>query len=239
MLRRSLVIGWLGEAYASVGRIDDAAECAGKALDFARDQKERGHEADALRLLGDIAVCRGGAGDRSGGRPLRTGHDHRQRSWKCVRCWRVVTSAWAGCMCGRGTASALESTSTSLGIPACHAHAVFGSTKRWWKGPGCEDRRCARRVSDAGRADVRASMCIPWRHRLNDPAHKDLILDQFTRQAAPFSTARTIADESALQLLVQFSAAGAGRHGRWTSPAAAVWLCARSPGVCGTPPAST
>ena len=60
MLRRSLVIGWLGEAYLSAGRIDDAADCAGKALDFARDQQERGNEADALRLLGDIALRRGG-----------------------------------------------------------------------------------------------------------------------------------------------------------------------------------
>jgi ubiquinone/menaquinone biosynthesis C-methylase UbiE len=40
-------------------------------------------------------------------------------------------------------------------------------------------------------------------------SHPDLILDQFTRQATPFSTAKTIADESALRLLVEFSGAGA------------------------------
>src|SRR3954470_4681746 len=39
-------------------------------------------------------------------------------------------------------------------------------------------------------------------------AHRDLILDQFTRQAAPFSTATPIADESALRLLLEFSGAG-------------------------------
>ena len=39
-------------------------------------------------------------------------------------------------------------------------------------------------------------------------AHHELILDQFTRQAVPFSTAKTIADESALQLLVDFSGCG-------------------------------
>lgn len=39
-------------------------------------------------------------------------------------------------------------------------------------------------------------------------AHEALILDQFTRQAAPFSTARTIADERALRLLVGFTQAG-------------------------------
>jgi ubiquinone/menaquinone biosynthesis C-methylase UbiE len=44
---------------------------------------------------------------------------------------------------------------------------------------------------------------------MSKPAHDALILDQFTRQAAPFSTAKTIADENALRLLVELSAAGA------------------------------
>src|SRR5689334_16444989 len=39
--------------------------------------------------------------------------------------------------------------------------------------------------------------------------HHDLILDQFTRQATPFSTAKTISDEAALRLLLDFSGAGA------------------------------
>ena len=38
--------------------------------------------------------------------------------------------------------------------------------------------------------------------------HRDLILDQFTRQATPFSTAKTISDEAALRLLLDFSGAG-------------------------------
>jgi len=38
--------------------------------------------------------------------------------------------------------------------------------------------------------------------------HSDLILDQFTRQAVPFSTARSIKDEAALKLVVDFSGAG-------------------------------
>jgi len=37
--------------------------------------------------------------------------------------------------------------------------------------------------------------------------HRSLILDQFTRQATPFSTAKTIADEAALRLLLDFSGA--------------------------------
>src|SRR2546427_10033577 len=38
--------------------------------------------------------------------------------------------------------------------------------------------------------------------------HKDSILDQFTRQAVPFSTAPSIKDEAALRLIVEFSGAG-------------------------------
>jgi len=38
--------------------------------------------------------------------------------------------------------------------------------------------------------------------------HKDSILDQFTRQAVPFSTASAIKDEAALRLIVDFSGAG-------------------------------
>jgi len=38
--------------------------------------------------------------------------------------------------------------------------------------------------------------------------HSDLILDQFTRQAVPFSTAPSIKDEAALKLVVEWSGAG-------------------------------
>src|SRR5205807_6120587 len=38
--------------------------------------------------------------------------------------------------------------------------------------------------------------------------HSDLILDQFTRQAVPFSTAPSIKDEAALTLIVDWSGAG-------------------------------
>jgi SAM-dependent methyltransferase len=37
--------------------------------------------------------------------------------------------------------------------------------------------------------------------------HRDLILDQFTRQATPFATAPSIKDEAALRLVVEFSGA--------------------------------
>src|SRR5882672_10917611 len=43
---------------------------------------------------------------------------------------------------------------------------------------------------------------------MQETSHKDLIVDQFSKQAIPFSTAKTIADGKALQLLID--AVGAG-----------------------------
>jgi SAM-dependent methyltransferase len=40
------------------------------------------------------------------------------------------------------------------------------------------------------------------------PSHRDLILDQFSRQAVPFSTAAGIKDEQALRLIIEFTGAG-------------------------------
>src|SRR5262250_2991982 len=39
-------------------------------------------------------------------------------------------------------------------------------------------------------------------------SHRDQILDQFTRQAVPFSTAPGVKDEQALRLVVEFTGAG-------------------------------
>jgi ubiquinone/menaquinone biosynthesis C-methylase UbiE len=43
---------------------------------------------------------------------------------------------------------------------------------------------------------------------MSAPSRRDLIVDQFTRQATPFSTAKTIASEEALRLLIDACAAG-------------------------------
>jgi SAM-dependent methyltransferase len=43
---------------------------------------------------------------------------------------------------------------------------------------------------------------------MSTSSHRDLIVDQFTRQATPFSTASPIASEDALRLLVQACGAG-------------------------------
>jgi tetratricopeptide (TPR) repeat protein len=44
----------LSEGYLLAGRIEDAIALAERALDLSREHKERGHEAWALRLLGEI-----------------------------------------------------------------------------------------------------------------------------------------------------------------------------------------
>jgi tetratricopeptide (TPR) repeat protein len=50
----ALLLAQLGEAYLSVGRIDDAGEAARQACELARKRSERGFEAWAMRLLGEI-----------------------------------------------------------------------------------------------------------------------------------------------------------------------------------------
>ena len=51
----SLSVVQLGEAYLLADQVEDARACAGPALMLARERGERGHEAWALRLLGEIA----------------------------------------------------------------------------------------------------------------------------------------------------------------------------------------
>jgi class 3 adenylate cyclase/tetratricopeptide (TPR) repeat protein len=53
---QSLRVGYVSEAYLLAGRMEEAVQLAGRALDLSRDYKERGHEAWALRLLGEIAA---------------------------------------------------------------------------------------------------------------------------------------------------------------------------------------
>jgi tetratricopeptide (TPR) repeat protein len=48
----------LGEAHLLAGRLEEAHALAEQALALARGHQERGHQAYALRLLGDIAARR-------------------------------------------------------------------------------------------------------------------------------------------------------------------------------------
>jgi tetratricopeptide (TPR) repeat protein len=52
----SLRVGYVSEAYLLAGRMQEALQLAGRALALSRDHKERGYQAWALRLLGEIAA---------------------------------------------------------------------------------------------------------------------------------------------------------------------------------------
>jgi tetratricopeptide (TPR) repeat protein len=54
MWDHALRVIWLGEAYLRAGRLGEAATQAQSALEFSCAHQERGHEAYALRLLGEI-----------------------------------------------------------------------------------------------------------------------------------------------------------------------------------------
>jgi class 3 adenylate cyclase/tetratricopeptide (TPR) repeat protein len=51
----SLALSWLSETYLTAGRRDDAIVIGQRALALPREHKERGYEAWALRLLGEVA----------------------------------------------------------------------------------------------------------------------------------------------------------------------------------------
>jgi tetratricopeptide (TPR) repeat protein len=53
-----LFLVYLGEAYVLADRLEDALEVAGRALTFARERGQRGYEAWALRLLGEVTARR-------------------------------------------------------------------------------------------------------------------------------------------------------------------------------------
>jgi len=56
--RHSLRLTYLGETYLLAGQVSEAAAAAREALALARKHKERGHEAYALRLQGELAEQR-------------------------------------------------------------------------------------------------------------------------------------------------------------------------------------
>jgi tetratricopeptide (TPR) repeat protein len=58
VLMQALCCLFLGEAHLLTGRLEEAQALAERALAFAREHQERGHQAYALRLLGEIAARR-------------------------------------------------------------------------------------------------------------------------------------------------------------------------------------
>jgi transcriptional regulator with AAA-type ATPase domain/tetratricopeptide (TPR) repeat protein len=55
---RALRFAWLAEAHLLAGRVDEAARQAEQALELARQRHQRGQEAWALRIAGEIALGR-------------------------------------------------------------------------------------------------------------------------------------------------------------------------------------
>jgi tetratricopeptide (TPR) repeat protein len=66
----SLIVVRLGEAYLHAGRLEDAAAAARDAIALARDKGARGHEAYALRLLGEVERRRPGGDPETAGQAL-------------------------------------------------------------------------------------------------------------------------------------------------------------------------
>jgi ubiquinone/menaquinone biosynthesis C-methylase UbiE len=66
---------------------------------------------------------------------------------------------------------------------------------------------------------------------MSDTAHQDLILDQFTRQATPFSTADTITDASALRMIVDAATPGPGDRLLDVACGGGIIVCAFAPEV--------
>jgi class 3 adenylate cyclase/tetratricopeptide (TPR) repeat protein len=58
MFGQALRVAWLSEAHLVAHRIDHATPLAEQALSLSREHRERGHEAWALRLLGEVASHR-------------------------------------------------------------------------------------------------------------------------------------------------------------------------------------
>ncbi len=59
---------WLGEGYLLAGQLEEANQAAGRGLDLCRQRRQRGYEAYALRLLGEVAGRRD-APDADGAEP--------------------------------------------------------------------------------------------------------------------------------------------------------------------------
>jgi class 3 adenylate cyclase/tetratricopeptide (TPR) repeat protein len=71
MGRQSLQLAWLSEAHMLSGRSEQSLAVAEGALELSRKQRERGHEAHVLRLLGEIAASFAPPGSDNAGKYYR------------------------------------------------------------------------------------------------------------------------------------------------------------------------
>jgi hypothetical protein len=85
-------ISCLSEAYLLAGRLEDARQRAAQAVDLARQYKQRGPQAWALRLLGE-STARQASPEAITARPYPW-----PRHWAGARSRRTATVALARCM---------------------------------------------------------------------------------------------------------------------------------------------
>ena len=105
----------LGEVALATGRIEEAAQLGGHALDLARKHKQRGHEVYALRLLGEVAARR----DPS---------DEEEAEAHYRGAWRWLTNS----ACARSSPTATSASASSTGAPETasrpHEHLTTATT---------------------------------------------------------------------------------------------------------------
>ena len=94
----------LGEAQVLAGRLEEAHALAERALALAREHQERGNQAYALRLLGDIAARREPP-EANRPKPTTARPSPWPRSWACARSRPTATAASARCMPRPGSGS--------------------------------------------------------------------------------------------------------------------------------------
>jgi len=94
----------LREEHLLAGRLKEAHAAAERALAPAHEHQERGHQAYALRLLGDIAAHRGPRRP-SRARPTTARPSPWPTNSACARCRHTATVASAPYMAGRDRGS--------------------------------------------------------------------------------------------------------------------------------------
>jgi len=102
MFFHSFELSLLGEAYLAAGRLEEATQFAERAFHLACERDERGHQAWALRLIGEIAT------QHTPAEVTAAGDAYQQaltlaRQLGSVRSKRAATSASARCISRQDT----------------------------------------------------------------------------------------------------------------------------------------
>jgi hypothetical protein len=96
----TLTVAYLAEAHLLAAHVEDATEHVAHAVKLSRQRNERGHEAWAQRLVGEIA-SRHEPPDLSNAAASYRRPSRWRRSWACVPSSPIVILALASCACER------------------------------------------------------------------------------------------------------------------------------------------